>query len=178
MPAEVSKPQSVPAWMRRGSPIACAARSSRSATTSGCSTIVGGGVDDADDERLVGRQRHVAEDLDLVGVARVGERQHEGADVGPQDGGCDLAQGHVAVVRRLVVAPAHVQPHALARDAGKRAVDLADHAVDEGDELLDRAFGVGEVALQREVGGVDLKNEPRIDAALYSTRRASASAAR
>ena len=38
IPAEVSKPQSVPAMTRRGSPTAPATRSRRSATTSGCST--------------------------------------------------------------------------------------------------------------------------------------------
>jgi hypothetical protein len=37
-PVVVSKPQSVPAITRRGSPIACATRSMRSATSSGCST--------------------------------------------------------------------------------------------------------------------------------------------
>ena len=57
---------------------------------------------------------------DLMRVARIGEGQHEAADLGLQDHRQDVLERHVAVVRALVIAPADVQPDAVARDALQR----------------------------------------------------------
>src|SRR5271166_5158760 len=109
-PAEVSKPQSVPARTRRGSPTARATASMRSATTSGCSTKLVSGIDHAGDNHLIVVERKVLQAAVLVCVARIGEWQHEAANVGLAYRRQHLGQRHVAVVRTLVIAPAGMQP--------------------------------------------------------------------
>ena len=49
-------------------------------------------------------------------MPRVGERQDKAADPGPLQQRQDVFQGHVAVVRPLVIAPADMQAHPVARD--------------------------------------------------------------
>ncbi len=70
----------------------------------------------------VGGQDAVREQRDLVLMPGIGEADEEAADLGFCDLGPDIGQRHVAFVRCVVIAPAHMQPHALARDAGERAV--------------------------------------------------------
>ena len=99
------------------------------------------------------------EAAELMGVARIGERQHEAADVRLLQRGEDVRERHVGIVRRFRIAPAHMQADALARDVRERRVDGRDHLLDETDERGDRLVLVGDVALEREVGRVDLQQK-------------------
>ena len=93
-------------------------------------------------------------------MARIGERQHEAADIGLLQGRQDVVERHVAVVRRFRVAPAHVQADAVARNVDERPVDGRHHLLDERDELGRRLVLLGDVALEREVGRIDLQQQP------------------
>ena len=86
---------------------------------------VGQRIDHAGDDHWSSASGSVLQAAVLVRVARVGERQHEAADLRLLDGRQDLGERHVAVVRAFVVAPAGVQPHPLARHVGERVVDRA-----------------------------------------------------
>ena len=110
-PAEVSKPQSVPARTRLR--IAHRARDKLDAVGHhfGVLDEIGQRIDHAGDDDLIIVERQILQTAVLVRMARIGERQHEAADLGLTDGRQHLRQGHVAVVRALVVAPAGVQPH-------------------------------------------------------------------
>ena len=125
LPAEVSKPQSVPACTRFGSPTASATRSMRSAIVFGCSTKLVTRIDHAGDDDLVGIERKVLQHSVFVRMARIGERQHEAADIQLAQDRHDLVQLHIAVVRAFVIAPARVQPDAVARDVDQRRIDGA-----------------------------------------------------
>ena len=110
MPAEVSKPQSVPAMTRRGSPTDAATRVEPVGDDLGVLDVVARRVDHAGDEHHAVGQRAPREAAVLVGVAGVGHRQHERADVRLVQQRQDLVERDVVGVRALVVAPAHVQP--------------------------------------------------------------------
>ena len=69
------------------------------------------------------------------------------------------AQRHVAVVRRLVVAPADVHAHPVARHVDQRGVDRRHHPLGEVDEVGQRPVLVGDVPFQRQVRRVDLQQE-------------------
>ena len=62
-------------------------------------------------------------------------------------------------VRALPIAVADVKPHALARDAGDRAVDHGDMQLDRLDELRVRLVAVEHGAVHGEIGRVDLQDE-------------------
>ena len=158
-PAEVSNPQSVPACTRVGSPTASATRSMRSAMVFGCSTKLVTEVDHAGDDYLVGIEREIAQHRIFVRMARVGERQHEAADVQLAQDRHDLVQLHVAVVRTFVVAPARVQANAFARDVDQRRVDRGDDAVDEAEKVAERSVLVRHMSFHREIGTVELQQE-------------------
>ena len=116
MPAEVSKPQSVPASTRRGIADGRGHPLDPLGHDLGVLDEVGERVDHARDQDLVVVQNAAFEAAILVRVARVGEREHEAADLRLPDDRQDVGERHVLVVRALVVAPAHVHAHALARD--------------------------------------------------------------
>ena len=120
---------------------------------------IGQRIDHAGDDDLIIVERQILQTAVLVRVARIGERQHEAAHLGLTDGRQHLGQGHVAVVRAFVVAPAGVQPHHLARHVDERVVDRRHHAFHEADELAQRAVLIGDVPLHREVRRVDLQHE-------------------
>ena len=75
----------------------------------------------------------------------------------------DVLERHVAVVRALVIAPAHMQPHPVARHVDDRLVDRLDDPLDEAEEIAERPVVVGQVALEREVGAVELQQEAVLD---------------
>jgi hypothetical protein len=123
---------------------------------------VGGGIDHAGDNDLVLGQQ-VVEVAVLVRVARIGERQHEAANLGAAQERDDLLQLDIEVVRAFVIAPAHVQPHLRGRDVMDRGIDRVDHAIAERDEIRDRPVREGIVLLAREIRTVELQQEARID---------------
>ena len=77
-------------------------------------------VDDAGDDDLVVGQRLRCKHAVFVRMARVGERQHEAADIGLLQDRQDVVERHVAVVRPLVIAPADMEPHPVARHVDDR----------------------------------------------------------
>jgi hypothetical protein len=83
---------------------------------------VGERVDHARDQDLVIVEDAASETAILAGVAGIGEREHEAADPGLLDYRQDLGERHGQVVRPLVVAPAYVHAHALARHVDERPV--------------------------------------------------------
>ena len=100
-PAEVSKPQSVPA--KHALRITHRLGHALDAFGDGLRVLdeVGDAVDHAGDDDLIGIEREVAQHGVFVCVARVGERQHEAADIQLAQDRHDLLQFHVAVVRPL-----------------------------------------------------------------------------
>ena len=122
-----------------------------------------GGVDDAGDEHHAVGQRTTLEAVVLVGVAGVGHRQHERADVGLVEERLDVGERDVVGVRALVVPPADVQPDVGGVDAVERGVDGVDHELDPVEELAERPVGEEGVALHGEVGRVDLQQQSALD---------------
>ena len=119
-PVKVPKPQSVEAITRSRSPTTATASSMRRATTSRVLDEVGGGVDHAGDQQPVLGQGIGAQRRVLVLVAGVGELDGERAGVRLVEDRQDGREPDVVDVRALPVAPAAVQPHAIARDALER----------------------------------------------------------
>ena len=121
MPAEVSKPQSVPAITRLR--VADRARDVFEPVGDDLGMLDKPGqiVDDAGDDDLVVGQREFLQYAPFVLVPRVGEGQHEAADLGLLQDRQDVFERHVAIVRPLVIAPADMQPHPVARDVDDRA---------------------------------------------------------
>ena len=118
-PAVESKPQSVPASTRRGSPTAAATRSRRSATTSGCSTkLVSVSITPA---TITGRRRggSLPSTLNSWAWRALANGSTKPPTLAWRITGQIVCQRHVAVVRPLVVAPAHVHAHALARHVAR-----------------------------------------------------------
>jgi hypothetical protein len=99
-PAEVSKPQSVPARTRLASPMTPATRSIRS-NHLGMLDEIGEAVDYARDEHLVFTEWEPLEAAKLVGVARIRERQYQAAHVSLEQRGQYVLEWDIAVVRRL-----------------------------------------------------------------------------
>src|SRR5207244_4414007 len=69
--------------------------------------------DDAGDEDLPLGQLHVLPDLPLVLVPRIARLDRIGARVHFQNDVRDVPEGDIVLVRTVVAAPAHVQPHLL-----------------------------------------------------------------
>ena len=113
----------------------------------------------------------------LVGVAGVGHRDHQRADVRLVEQRLDLVEGHVVGVRALVVAPAHVQPH-------RGRVDAVERAVDGVDDQLDPRRGTRRAGGRRTACGARARGRarrsaaagPRSTMARYSVRSAAATA--
>ena len=97
----------------------------RSATVCGMLDEVGDAVDDAGDDDLVVVEREIAQHLVFMRMARIGERQHEAADIQLAQDRHDLVQFHVAVMRAFIVSPADMQADAVARDIDERLLMVA-----------------------------------------------------
>ena len=175
-PAAVSKPQSVPASTRRGSPTARAARLDALGDDLGMLDVVGGRVDHAGDEHPVGRQRVPRE-------AR-GTRAH-GAGWPSRERGRRRARAVEAAGRRRAARRRCAGPRSCPsrracgpdrRGTLASARLIAATCVDEGEEVAERPIGEAGVALHRQVGAVELQDEPRATIASYSGRSASATA--
>ena len=84
---------------------------------------------------------------------------------------------HVERVRSFVVAPADVEPHVGAGRCPSSAPLIASiDELDPREELVERTVGEQRVALHREVGRVDLQQQPLVDDERYSVRSAAATA--
>ena len=121
IPAEVSKPQSVAAMTRCGSPTALRDALQPVGDDFGVLDETGQIVDDAGGDDLVVGQRVFCKHAVFVLVARVGERQDEAADIRLLQDRQDVGERHVAVVRPLVIAPADMEAHPVARHVDDRA---------------------------------------------------------
>ena len=115
---------------------------------------VGQAVDDPGDDQLIVSQRQFLEHPILVGVARVGEGEKEAADLGLFDDRQNVGERHIAIMRPLVIAPADMQAHPVARDVFECGVDRRDDAFDKAEEIAERPVLVGEVAFEREIGAI------------------------
>ena len=102
----------------------------------------------------------------LVRVARVGGLEAGSSTASPRGLVHDPLDRDVEVVRALVVAPADVQAHPLGGHVGQRAVDRRDVPLGGLHEHVVGLVAVHDVTAHREVGGVDLQLEARVDDAL------------
>src|SRR5579872_5974256 len=96
-------------------------------------------------------------------MPRIGERQHEPSDLRLPKVRPDLLQLHIAIMRTLVIPPAHVQPYLLAWNVRQRRIDRRHDAIDEAEEVAERAIRVGHVPLHREIRTIELQKEPGFD---------------
>jgi len=99
---------------------------------------VGQAVDHAGNDDLVVGQRQLLEYPVLVGVPRVGEREEKAADLGLPDDRQNVGERHIAIVRSLVIAPADMQAHPVARDVFEGGVDRRDDSLDKAEEVSER----------------------------------------
>ena len=60
-----------------------------------------------------------------MGMARIGEGQHEAADIRLLQSRQDVFERHVAIVRRFGIAPAHMEADAVARNVAERLLMVA-----------------------------------------------------
>ena len=96
-------------------------------------------ADDAGNDDLVVGEREFLQDSVFVLMARVREGQHKAADIRFLQDRQDVFERHVLVVRALVIAPADMQAHAVARHVRDRPVDRVDDALDKAEKLAERA---------------------------------------
>src|SRR6185369_10302339 len=87
---------------------------------------VGGGVDDAGDEDLAGREVDALPHLPLVPVPGVGAGNHEAGGPALDDDVDDVGQRHVVVVRAAGAGPADVHAHAVGGDVGDGVIEHRD----------------------------------------------------
>src|ERR1700733_3090906 len=92
-------------------------------------------VDHPGNDDLIGIERKIAQHRILVSMTRIGERQHEASNVELAQDGHDLMQLHVAIVRPFVIAPAGMQPHAVARYVDQRGIDGGNDAIDKAEKI-------------------------------------------
>ena len=92
-------------------------------------------------------------------VPRIGEGEEEGADIRFPDDRENVGQRHIAIVRALVIAAADMQPDAVARHILQGLVDRRDDALDKSEEITERAVLVREVALERQIGAIELQQK-------------------
>jgi hypothetical protein len=98
---------------------------------------VGQAVDDPGDDQLIVGQGYFLKYAVFMGVARVGEREEEAADLGLLDDRQNIGERHVAIVRPFVIAPADVQAHPVARNVFECRVDRRDDAFDKAEEIAE-----------------------------------------
>src|SRR5262249_35224090 len=101
--------------------------------------------------------------LVFVRVPWIGEWQVQAANLGATQDRQNIRERNVLVVRSLVVAPTDMKPHFAARDTDEGRVDGGDHSVHELLEILERPFAEGDMALEGEVGRIDLKIKAAAD---------------
>ncbi len=109
------------------------------------------------DDNLIIRQRLFFKHAKLMRMAAIGKRQHETAHVELAQDRPDGLQRHVAIVRPLVIAPAHMHAHAVARHVAQRVIDRRHGALYE---IQERRFGlilIGAVPFQRQVRAIHLQ---------------------
>ena len=97
-------------------------------------------------------------------MARIGERQHEAADLGLLQGGQDVFERHVgsrAAIRNCPSTRAGARGRA--ECCSSAWLMVATTCSTNADEFGDRLILVGDVALEREVGRIDLQQEPVLD---------------
>src|SRR5205814_7659438 len=92
-----------------------------------------------------------------------GKGEHEAANMRLLPNHMDVLQRHVAVVRPLVIAPADMQAHLVARHICDRLVDRLDNTLDKAEELAERAVLIGQMPSEREVGAVELQQKAAVD---------------
>ena len=155
-PAQVPKPQSVPAITRSGPTMSVNLRI-LCGDQLGMLDVVGRRVEHARGEDLVLGDRRLAPHRPFVGVARVGRLEQNRRRLGAQDHVDDLLERDVEVVRALVVAPAQVHAHAVGGNVAQRVVDRLHVALDAGHEFLVGAVAVHDVPAHGQVGRVDLQ---------------------
>ena len=95
----------------------------------------------------------------LVLMARVGELQAERADLRLVEHGQHLRQRDVVNMRPVIVAPAAMEPDAIARDAGQRLVQRRDVRLGDLEEFGGALVLEQDRPLHREVGRIDLQHE-------------------
>ncbi len=99
---------------------------------------IGQTVDHPCDQDLIVGKPEFPETAEFVGVARIGERQHQAADIGLEQHRQDILKGDVAIMWRFRIAPAYMQTHPLARDIPDRAVDGRYDLFDKADKCGNR----------------------------------------
>ena len=73
----------------------------------------------------------------------IGERQHEPADISLLEERQYVGERDVAIVRPLIISPADVEPHPVARHIYDGLVDSGDDALDKSEKLANWAIVVG-----------------------------------
>ena len=96
---------------------------------------VGERIDHPRHDELIVMQRNFLQVGIVVRVLRIGEGQNEPADIGFEQERQDVLQRHIAIVRTLVVAPANMQAHPIARHVDERLVDGRHDPLDEIEEI-------------------------------------------
>src|ERR1700677_3728748 len=105
------------------------------------------------------RDRSTSKASHLMGMAWIGEWQHQGADVHSCHQRENRRKRHVAIVRRLIISPAYVHADLVARNVTQRLIDGRNDAFDETEKFRQRTILIGNVVFQREIRAVKLKQK-------------------
>ena len=125
---------------------------------------VRGGVDDPGQEQQRVGHGVPPEHLVLVRVPGVRQLERERSDPRAVEQGEDRLQRDVRGVRAVVVAPADVQPDPVRGDLRRGPVDGLDVRLDDLEKAVEGLVLEQARALHREVGAVELEQEPaRVD---------------
>jgi hypothetical protein len=125
--------------------------------------VVGDRIDDAGHQHLVLRQGLMLKHLVFVCVPWIGEWQVQAANFGPTQDRQNICERHVVIVRSLVVAPTDMEPHFVARNIDEGRVDGSDHSFNELLEIFERPLAEGDMALEGQVGRIDLEVKAAAD---------------
>ena len=91
-----------------------------------------------------------------MGVTRIGGLERDRARPRQKHDVDDVGERHVAMVRPLVIAPAHMHARLLRRHIRQRMIQCLDMLPRSLAELLERQIGVLDMPPHREVGAIDL----------------------
>src|SRR6476469_8044291 len=93
----------------------------------------------------------------------IGEGQHEPTDICLLEERQYVGERDVAIVRPLVISPADVEPHPVARHIYDCLVDCCDDALDKAKKLAKRTIVVCQMPLEREIRAIELQKKTALD---------------
>jgi hypothetical protein len=96
------------------------------------------------------------QDAIFVLMPGIGERKYEPADISLLEERQYVGERDIAIMRSLVISPADVESHSVARHVDDGLVDCRDDALDKPEKLANWTIVVSQMPLEREIRAIEL----------------------